>query len=198
MFTRIVTFIGAKDIDAGIAYVRDTVAPVLHQQKGFRGTTASADRAAKVFSVLSLWDTAADREASESALLKVREEGQQIIGGQLAVELFEEVLVELVGIPSVGASLLVRRVSMDPAKVDDNIAFFKAEVLPQIKANPGLLAVRQMVNRATGDAIVGTLWTDKATMQDAAADAEKRQGQAAGRVVFGEQSEREVVFVDLK
>jgi len=104
MFTRIVSFTGAKDIDAGIAYVRDTVAPVLHQQKGFRGTTASADRAGKVFSVLSLWDTAADREASESALLKVREEGQKIIGGQLTVELFEAgVATFSLEIPDVGS-----------------------------------------------------------------------------------------------
>ena len=198
MFTRIVSFTGAKDIDAGIAYVRDTVAPVLHQQKGFRGTTASADRAGKTFSVLSLWDTAEDREASESALLKIREQGQKVIGGEVSAELFEEVLAEITCIPSVGASLLVRRVSMDPAKVDDNLAYFKAEVLPTIKANPGFLAVRQQINRKTGDAIVGTVWTDKASMEAAAVDAEKRQAQAAGRVVFGEQSKREIVFVDLK
>jgi len=87
---------------------------------------------------------------------------------------------------------------MDPAKGDDNLAYFKAEVLPTIKANPGFLAVRQQINRKTGDAIVGTVWTDKASMEAAAVDAEKRQAQAAGRVVFGDQSKREIVFVDLK
>lgn len=197
MFTRVVTFTEATDIDGGIAYVRDTVSPVLQQQKGFRGTTASADRAGKLFSVLTLWETATDRENSESALLKIREEGQKVIGGELTVELFEEVLVELVGKPVVGASLLVRRVTMDPAKVDENLAYFKTEVLPTIKANPGLIAVRNMLNRTTGDGLTGTSWTDKASMESAVADAEKRVAQAEGRVVLGEQSKRELVFVDL-
>jgi heme-degrading monooxygenase HmoA len=199
MFTRIVTLTGAKDIEAGITFVRDTVSPVLHQQKGFRGTTASVDRANNVFSVLTLWDSAADRDASESALLKVRDEGQKVIGGKLTVELFEEVLVELVGKPTVGAQLLLRRVTMDPARIDENVTYFRDEVLPEIKANPGLLAVRNMVNRETGEAMTGTLWKDKAALEAAAADAEKRieQVKAEGRVVFGEQSRRELVFVDL-
>jgi heme-degrading monooxygenase HmoA len=197
MLTRVVNFTGAEDIDGGIRYIRETVAPLLRQQKGFRGITASADRGGGVFGVLTLWETEADRDASDSALAKAREEGQKIIGGQVSVELFEEVLLEIVGPPTVGSSLLIRRVSMDPQKVDDNLEFFKRDVLPAIKANAGLLAVRHMVNRETGDAVVGTLWADEASMQSAAEDAERRQQAAAGRVRFGEQSRREVVFVDL-
>lgn len=197
MFTRLVSYTGATNIEGGITFVRDTVAPLLHQQKGFRGITVSADRAGKVFSALTLWDAAADREASESALLKIREEGQQIVGGEVSVELFEEVLVELIGKPEAGARLLVRRVTMEPAKVDDNLEYFKNEVLPSIKANSGLLAVRNMINRTSGEALVGTLWTDQASLEAAAADADKRRAQAEGRVVFGEQSKRELLFVDL-
>lgn len=197
MFSRVVSFTGAEDIDAGIQYTRETVAPLMHQQKGFRGTTASADRPGAVYGVLSIWETEADRDASESALAKVREEAQKIIGGQMSVEHFEEALVEVMQPPAVGSSLLIRRVSMDPAKVDDNLDYFKREVLPQIKANPGLLAVRQMINRETGDSMVGTVWADKASMEAAAEDSEKRQQAAAARVSFGEQSRREVVFVDL-
>ena len=81
MFTRVVTYTGAKNLDAGTEYVRDTANPVLHQQKGFAGSIASIDRANNVFGVLSRWETEADRDASESALLKVREEGQEVIGG---------------------------------------------------------------------------------------------------------------------
>jgi heme-degrading monooxygenase HmoA len=197
MFTRIVTFTGATDIDAGIDYTRETVAPLLRQQKGFRGTTASADRSAGTYSVMSTWESEADRDASESAMAKVREEAQHILGGEVSVEQFEQVLIDANGPPPVGSSLLIRRVSMDPAKVDDNLEFFEREVLPQIKANNGLLVVRQMVNRQTGEAIVGTVWADRASMQAAAADAQQRQGVAAGRVTFGEQSQRELVFIDM-
>lgn len=197
MFTRVVQFEGANDIDAGVAFVRDTVTPVLRQQKGFRGVTASADRSAGVVGVLTVWETEADRDASESALSKVRNEGANIIGGKMTVETYEEMVLEMVGPPREGASLLIRRVSMDPAKIDDNLTFFKETVLPQIKASPGFLAVRNMINRSTGDGIVGTVWVDAASMEAAAQAAQQRQAQAAGRVSFGEQSKREVLLVDL-
>lgn len=197
MFTRVVQFAGAKDVDGGVAFVRDTVLPVLRQQKGFRGATASADRSGGVFGVLTLWETEADRDASESALLKVREEGAKIIGGEITVELYEEMVLEIVGLPREGASLLIRRVSMDPAKIDENVEFFKETVLPQIKTSPGCIAVRNMINRSTGDGIVGTLWADVASMDAAAETARQRQAQAAGRVSFGEQSKREVLLVEL-
>ena len=197
MFTRVVQFKGAKDIDAGVAFVRDTVTPVLRQQKGFRGVTASADRSAGVIGVLTVWDSESDRDASESAMSKVRAEGAKIIGGEMTVEMFEEVLLEMAGPPKEGASLLIRRISMDPAKFDDNLEYFKQTVLPQIKASPGFLAVRHMINRSTGEAIVGTIWTDPQAMDDAAEAAQQRQAQAEGRVTFGEQSKREVLFVEM-
>jgi len=197
MFTRVVQFAGAKDIDGGVAFVRDTVLPVLRQQSGFRGVTASADRSGGVFGVLTLWETEANRDASESALLKVRDEGAKFIGGEMTVELYEEMVLEAVGPPREGASLLIRRVSMDPAKIDENLDFFKETVLPQIKASPGFVAVRNMINRSTGDGIVGTVWVDAASMDAAAEAAQQRQAQAAGRVSFGDQSKREVLFVEL-
>src|SRR5438552_10232245 len=104
MFTRIVQLTGATDIDNGIAFVRDTVTPLLKQQKGFRGVTASADRAGGVFGVLTIWEAEADRDASESAMLKVREEATEIMGGELTVEFYEELVREATGAPGVGTS----------------------------------------------------------------------------------------------
>jgi heme-degrading monooxygenase HmoA len=199
MFTRTVTFTGATDIDAGVRYLHDTVTPLLREQKGFRGVTASADRSGGVLGVLSLWETEADRDASESTLVKAREEGRQVIGGNITVKNFEELLVEIAEPPVVGCSLLLRRISMDPAKVEENLGFFEREVLPRIKANPGFCAVRNMINRQTGEGMVGTIWADKASMDAAAEAGEARRQQAAQRgVTFGEQSKREIVFVDLR
>jgi heme-degrading monooxygenase HmoA len=198
MFARIVTFTGATDIDAGVRYLRDTVAPLLRNQKGFRGVTASADRSGGVLGVLSLWDTEADREASDSALDKSREEAQRIIGGRVTVERFEELAVETAEPPTVGCSLLVRPISMDPAMVEENLDFFRREVLPQIKASPGFRAMRQMINRQTGEGMVGTVWADRAAMDAAAEAAEARRPVAAQqRVTFGEQGRREIVFAEL-
>lgn len=196
MYARIVQATAATDIDGGVAFVRDTVVPIIRQQHGYRGMVVSADRKAKVFGVLSLWADKADQEASDGVLAKVRPDAQKIVGGELTVEAFEEILFEATQPPSVGGALLVRRVTMDPAKVDDNIEFFATTILPQIKATAGFRGVRQLVNRETGNSVVGTLWDDAAAMDKAAVEAEARQAQAAGRVTFGEQTKREILLID--
>jgi len=199
MFTRTVTFTGVTGIDAGVRYLQDTVAPLLAEQKGFRGVSASADRSRGVVGVLSLWETEADRDASASTLANARQEGLQIIGGEMTVEHFEELLYEVEQPPKVGCSLLLRRISMDPAKIEENLAFFRREVLPQFKAQPGFCAVRNMINRQTGEGMVGTVWTDKASVDAAAEAAEARRPQAEQRgVTFGEQRKLEIVFADLR
>jgi heme-degrading monooxygenase HmoA len=198
MFTRIVNFIDVQDIDEGVRYIRETAVPLLRQQVGFRGTTASADRSVNQLAVLTIWATEADREASESALGKAREELRRTIGGQVEVERYEMVVTEMASPPPVGAALLVQWVSMDPATVDGNIAYFASEVVPQMKAQPGFLAVRHMIDRASGKGVVGTAWTDADSMDAAAAEGEKRRQVAAGRgVTFGDRSRREIVFVDM-
>jgi len=199
MYARAVTYTGAASIDAGVRYLKEVAVPLLRQQRGFRGVTASADRSGGVLGVLSLWGTEADRDASESTLVKAREEGQQVIGGTFTVEHFEELLAETARPPAAGCSLLIRRLSMDPAKIEENLGFFKQDVLPQITAGPGFCAVRNMINRQTGEGLVGTVWADKAAMDAAAEAGEARRRQAARRgVTFGEQSKREIVFADLR
>jgi hypothetical protein len=160
---------------------------------------ASADRQGRVLGVLSLWESEADRDASESSMVKSREEAQRVVGGQIAVEYFEELLAEIDRPPAVGYGLLLRRISMDPAKIDENMGFFRREVLPDIKAQTGFCALRNMINRQSGEGMVGTLWADGAAMDAAAEAAEARRSDAARRgVTFGEQSKRELVFAELR
>src|SRR5580704_16218290 len=169
MYTRILTFTGAKDIDGGVSYLRDTALPILRSQVGFRGVTASADRSGGVFGILSVWESEAARASSESALGKTRQSATEIVGGQLAVENFEEVASVVSRPPAPGCHLIVGRVSMDPASVDDNVTFFKTEAAPQISAQPGFCALRNMIDRATGRGIVGTVWESREALDAFAA-----------------------------
>jgi hypothetical protein len=199
MHTRMVTFTGAKNIDGGIAYVRDQVLPVLNAQKGFRGTTVSTDRANGVLGILSLWETEADRDASDSALAKARQEGLDIVGGNLTVETFEELVAEISEVPSPGSALMVTRVSMDPAKIDENFAYFKSEVLPRIKAQAGFQALRNMINRKSGKGATGVVWANADAMKAAAGEAESRRAEGIARgVSFDEVSFRELALVELR
>lgn len=199
MFARVLTFTGVTDIDAAIQYLRETALPVVQSQRGYKGMTASADRAGGVLGVLSLWESEADRDASESALGKTRQEAQGQFASGLTVETFEERVVQMTRPPEVGSRLMVTHVSMDPAKVDENIEFFKTVVAPDIAANPGFRALRNMMNAPTGEGIVGSVWDDESSMQAAAAGALARRPEAASRGVnLGEPSYREIVFIDFR
>ena len=63
---------------------------------------------------------------------------------------------------------------------------------------PGLLALRQLVNRTTGQGTVGTVWTDEESMQASRAAAEERRQEAAERgVQLSDPSFRTVLFTHL-
>ena len=197
MFSRVLTFRGAKNIDGGVGIVRDTL-PVLRGLKGYRGVTASADRDGGVFGILSLWETEADRDASLDALAGARQQGLDVLGGDLTVESFEELVVEMASPPPVGSALMVTRISMDPSKIDENVGFFKSSILPRITAAPGFLALRNMIDRKTGRGAVGTVWTDQAAMKSAATEAQARRDEGRARgVKFEEDSYREILFADM-
>jgi heme-degrading monooxygenase HmoA len=199
MHNRVVTITEAKNIDEGVAFVRDSVDTTLSTQKGFRGITLSADRTGGVFGVLTLWETEADRDASEGTSAKLRQQGLEVIGGKVTVEAFEEAVVEIKRPPVAGLSLYVTRVSMDPAKVDGNLTFFKSDVVPRIVASDGFCALRHMINRQSGKGLVGIVWANKAAMAAGAEDAETRRAEATARGVnFDDLSFREILFVDLR
>ncbi|HEV8206334.1 MAG TPA: hypothetical protein VGR04_06545 [Acidimicrobiia bacterium] len=199
MYTRVLTFTGAKNIDDGIAFIRDNAVAVLQEQKGYRGVTASADRDGGVLGILSLWETEAERDASFGPLAELRQEGLDVVGGELTVETFEELVVEMASPPPVGSALMVTRVSMDPSKVDENLDFFKREVVPRIKAAPGFRALRNMMDRTTGRGLVGSAWTDQDAMKNAAAQGQARRDEGRARgVSFDEDSYREIVFADMR
>jgi heme-degrading monooxygenase HmoA len=199
MHTRLLTFTGATNIDAGVEYLRNEAIPVLNAQRGYRGVSASADRPGALFGILSLWDTEADRAASDSALGKAREEALELVGGSLSIENLEEVASAVTKPPGPGCALFVSRVSMDPASVEDNISFFKDQVMPQMQAAPGFCALRNMIDRESGRAVVGTIFEDRASLDAYAATTEERRAPALARgITFGETSIREILLAEMK
>jgi heme-degrading monooxygenase HmoA len=197
VYVRITTVKDANNIDHGVEYLRDVVVPQLQQQRGFRAVHASGDRAAGTFSVLTLWDTREDLDASESAGEKLRTESLAVLGGSKpTVERFEQT-VEEYGLqrPTSSSRLQITWLKMDPALVDDNLEFFKASVLPEISSTPGFQALRQLIDRRTGEGAVGIVWADHETLQASEARMEQRRDLAASRgLEFGDTAELEILF----
>jgi heme-degrading monooxygenase HmoA len=199
MHVRVNTITGATNIDAGVTFLRERVLPEIQQQRGFRGLIASGDRSTGTMGVLGLWETEEDLKASESTVGKARQEVLGATGGEVTVETFEQVVSEVGDTPPVeGCSLRIRRVKIDPARLADNIAYFRSEVAPRMKAMPGFRGVRNFVNGATGQGVVGSVWADEASMEAADAGLEELRRQAASRgVEFGETSTRVILFSHL-
>jgi hypothetical protein len=200
MYVRLLTWRNAKNIDDGVTYLRDKVMPI-SGLSGFRGVTAAADRADDTLSILSLWETEADREASVGPLAEARNEATDIIGGELTLENYEQ-LIAAAGAapPSVGSWLRVRSLSMEPAKIDENLVDFEANVLPRIKAYAGFQDFRMLIDRTTGTGYGGTVWSDEASMMHAAADAESVSGRQVALdrgVTLGETNVLRILFGDL-
>ncbi|MGH9056185.1 MAG: hypothetical protein ACRDYY_10060 [Acidimicrobiales bacterium] len=144
--------------------------------------------------VLSAWESQADLEASESSADKARGDAIRLLGGQATVHRYEQAIGEVAEIPA-GAKLHIRHFKIDPSRTDDNLAFFRRNVLPEIKAAPGFLALRQLIDRSTGEGRVGTVWADYEALEASLARSEQRRADATSRgVEFGEERVLEVLF----
>ena len=169
MFTRLLTFRQAHDIEAGIAYLRQDILPLLRQQYGYRGVSASADRAARTFVVLTVWESEAGRDASDSVFVKTTTGVHDLVGGEYFVEQFEQVGEAITKPPVPGCWLNLVRVRLDPAAIDEHLMFFDAELLPQIASVPGFCSLRILVDRSTGRGAVSSVWENRTSLEGALA-----------------------------
>jgi hypothetical protein len=85
--------------------------------------------------------------------------------------------------PGPGTKLHIRHVKLDPARVHENVEFFRQTVLPQMQARPGFLAVRHLIDRSTGQGRVGSVWADEASLSASLAESEQRREMARDRGV---------------
>jgi heme-degrading monooxygenase HmoA len=96
-------FVRTNELDAAIdkledsiTFVRDQVLPNVRSQKGFRALLMGVDRQSGHCMVSSIWETAADLEASEAAVREQRREAGNVAGaGDVRVEQYQTMFVEM-------------------------------------------------------------------------------------------------------
>ncbi len=85
-----------EKLDDMVTFVRGRVMPVMKAQSGFRAASVVVNRETGRFLAATVWNTAADREASEAAVAPLREEGREIgAAPSTSVERYEAILVEI-------------------------------------------------------------------------------------------------------
>ena len=196
MYARNLTFTGT-DVDRAIEFIDKEVAPVATQQKGFRQLAAAGDRSAGVLSILSVWDTLEDLQASDSALAKYRQEATERFGGKLeSVDVFEQIVMEVgKNPPQPGCVIRIQDTRLASDKIDELINFFRTEILPQIMSDPEVRAVRHMINRQTGEGRISVVFSDKAALEASDSNRQRRMATASERgVQFGEARTLEVLY----
>ena len=196
MYARNINFTGT-DVDRALEFIDKEVAPVALQQKGSRQLAAAGDRSSGVLSILSVWETLEDLQASDSALAKFREEGVERFGGQLeSVDVFEQIVMELgKNPPQPGCPIRIQNTSLPVDKVDELIDYFRSEVLPQMLSNPDVRAVRNLINRQTGQGRVSMVFSDRAALEASESARKERMATATERgIQFGEARVLEVLY----
>jgi hypothetical protein len=118
------------------------------------------------------------------------------MGAEVSVERYEQAVWEVADTrPGPGAKLHIRHIKIDPERIDDNLEFFRQTVVPEMKARPGFLAVRHLIDRGTGAGRVGSLWADQDSLAASLAHSEQRRARAKDRgVEFGQDRVLEVLF----
>jgi heme-degrading monooxygenase HmoA len=95
-FMRVSSVQAAPDkLEEGIRFVREQVVPLLKQQTGFQAVLMGVNRENGRAYVTSAWESANARQASEAAVSAQRSQAGQLMGGQVSVEEYEVVLMEI-------------------------------------------------------------------------------------------------------
>jgi hypothetical protein len=121
-----------------------------------------------------------------------------MIGGDATVETFEQVVAEIGNPPpEKGCSVQFVSFQTDPARVDENVAFFKGKDLPAITGSRGFRAVRHLIDRTTGRGLTAIIVSDEDALRAAEVDFEMRREKDEDHGMrFGEITHREVVLAD--
>jgi hypothetical protein len=166
VYARSTTFMARPEsIDAGIAYIRDEVMPVLQDLDGCIGLSMIVDRQSGRCIATSAWQSEETMRATEDRLRPMRERATQIAGGSPQVEEWEIALLHRDHRSADGACVRATWTRCDPAQIDRAIETYKTDSLPAMEKLEGFCSASLLVNRSTGMAVSSATYDSVAAMQ---------------------------------
>lgn len=201
MYARLNVFQAQPEkVDDLIAMVRDRVQPAVDAQPGSHGLGMWANRETGAGAVLTVWADLESVQASEPNVVSMRQQAAEVAGGEVEVAIFEPGVVEQRQSDQPGYWTRSVKTSVDPARVDDTVTYFRDNALPKILEISGVNTVSLMFNRETGTLWSSTTFESRAAM-DAAADRARelreRATSAAGITIL-DVVESEVIIVGIR
>jgi hypothetical protein len=160
MYARVNTIFGKRHrTEDGVAYIEESDRAAVEATGGNRGLTTFVDRDAGVIVAVSYWDEPGS--SSDAGLTRAREGAAAAAEGDLVVETYEVVSRETAATPEPGAAVRMWRVQIEPANVDDGIAFIQDDLLPDLRAGSGFCSAELLIDRHSGNGLFLTAWTSE-------------------------------------
>jgi hypothetical protein len=170
VYARSSTYVGdPSTIDAGIAFVRETVMPMLAEIQPCLGLSFMVDRESGQCIATTSWRFAEDMRDSMEDLTPVRNQLGEILGAQPLVEQWEIAGMHRDHASPEGTCCRVTWFRTDHANVDRGIDVFRMGVMPRLTELPGFCSASLMVDRAASRACA-TIGYDTAEALAASAD----------------------------
>lgn len=173
MYARSTTLMAGKDMDAGIAFLRDEVSPALQAMEGCLGFSLMVDRESGRMIATSSWRSQEEMAASDAAVAPFRERGRELLAAEPPM-VQEWEIAAMHRDHHTGEGTCVRSTwSRVPAEgADQAIEFFKFVVMPKLEELDGFCSASLMVDRATGLGVSSAAFDSREAM-----DASRQQGE---------------------
>jgi quinol monooxygenase YgiN len=162
-----------EQVEAGLHFLRHEVEPLVRSLPGCQGMSVLADRTSGRVVVLSAWTDEASREASTGVLMPLRQQASAILGGDARAESWELVGMHQQGPDQPGFVTRSVLMSGQPAQIEQALALFQDQVVPQVQQLAGFNTITLLVDRDHGLLRVATTYVDRAS-----ADAAREPGAA--------------------
>ena len=153
-------------IDDLTAYVRGTVQPTVIAQPGCEGLGMWVQRETGEVVVGSMWTTRAELDASEAAVAAQRAAAGEIAGGATPeVVVMDVLLIDMAAPQQPGSAVRGLRITADPAGRDEQLAWSRETVIPQLRTLDGYQSYVVHQGSEPDQVLVTVAYRDAATAQ---------------------------------
>lgn len=170
MHARVLRLTGsAEKVGDGIENYKSQVVPALREQDGYGGARLLVDRETGASLSLTFWRDEDASRASFEALTNLRSDAASRFGaGAPETKVYEAAVQHRPRPTEAGHWVRLTSLKGDPAKVDDGVRHFESQVIPEVSKLQGFRGAILFVDRATGEALVGTVWDSKSDLDASA------------------------------
>lgn len=155
-----------QKVDAGIAYVRDEVMPMLQQLDGFVGLSMLVDRGSGRSIVTTSWESEEAMGNTEEAVMDARRQwAERGGGGEPQVDRWEIAMMHRAHAGHDGACARVIWNEADPGRAEEILSTFRTAMLPRVEELPGFCSLSLLRNVQQGRAAMTVTYDSREDMQ---------------------------------